>query len=72
MRIGKSSSLPASISRISTTFDIGEKKPKFEVGPTCSSPGPILLRQEETAVKLVTEGTFSIARTIAERAKTAI
>ena len=51
---GKSSRRPASILKMSTSFDISEKKSKFDVGPTISSPGPTLLIVVATAVKLVT------------------
>ena len=51
--IGKTSSLPASISKMRTIFETGEKIAKFEVGPTSLRPGPILLRQDNTEVKLV-------------------
>ena len=51
--MGKSSSLPANISKIRTNFVKGEKNAKLLVGPTSSSPGPILLIVAATAVKLV-------------------
>ena len=53
--IGKSSSLPASISKISTIFEKSEKNQKFCVGPTALRPGPILLIVVSVAVKLVVE-----------------
>ena len=71
-RMGKSSSLPASMSKMRTIFENGEKNPKFEVGPTSPRPGPILLRQEVTAVKLVTWPLFSGARSMIETTKTAM
>ena len=52
--IGKSSNLPASMSKESIILDMGEKSAKFCVGPTKSRPGPILLKVHATAVKLVT------------------
>ena len=42
--MGKSSSRPASMSNISTHLDRGLNNAKFWVGPTSSSPGPILFR----------------------------
>ena len=51
--IGKTSNLPASISKISTSFVGAEKKPKFPAGPTKFSPGPTLLMVAATAEKLV-------------------
>ena len=70
--MGKSSSLPASISKIRTTFEKGEKNPKFAVGPTDSSPGPMLLRQDATAVKLVAKLTEFNEIRIDENTKTKI
>lgn len=58
-RIGKSSNLPASISKIRTIFDRTEKSAKLPVGPTTSSPGPMLFKQAITAVKLVVESKLS-------------
>ena len=52
--IGNSSSLPANISNIKISFDGTEKNAKLPVGPTASSPGPILFMVAVTAVKLVT------------------
>ena len=52
--IGKSSSLPASISNISTTLDNAEKSEKLLIGPTSLRPGPILFMVAATAVKVVT------------------
>ena len=51
--IGKSSSLPASISNISTSFVGTEKNAKLRVGPTKENPGPTLLRVALTAEKPV-------------------
>lgn len=57
--IGNSSSLPASMSKIRTYLEKGEKKPKFSVGPTNSNPGPILLIHAATAVKFVVKSFWS-------------
>ena len=51
--MGKISSLPASISRISTIFEKLLNPEKLQVGPTASNPGPILLKQAITADRLV-------------------
>ena len=59
MSMGNSSSLPASMSNINTIFVNGEKNAKFLAGPTRSRPGPILLRQAKTAVKLVVKPNSS-------------
>ena len=61
--MGKSSSLPASMSKIRTSLDKGEKNPKFDVGPTSSRPGPTLFKHAETAVKFVTPSMFSNDKT---------
>ena len=42
--IGKISSLPASMSKISTSLENQEYTEKLQVGPTTSNPGPILLK----------------------------
>lgn len=57
--IGKSSSLPASISIIKTILDGKLKNSKFLVGPSASSPGPILLKQATTPEKQVVILQFS-------------
>lgn len=49
--MGISSSLPASISNINTYLENVPYTLKFFVGPTCSSPGPMLLIVAATAVK---------------------
>ena len=67
--MGKSSSLPASISKISTYFEKSEKKLKFSVGPTSDSPGPILLIVAATAVKQVSVSCPSIETSRVETAK---
>ena len=54
MSSGKSSSLPASMSNISTYLEKELKKPKFCVGPARARPGPILLSAVAAAVKVVT------------------
>ena len=51
--IGKSSSLPNSISKVNTIFDIGEKIEKFPEGPISPSPGPILFTVAMTEVMVV-------------------
>ena len=56
---GKSSSLPASMSKISTTLESGEKIEKFCAGPTRFKPGPMLFRHETTAVKFVVKSNSS-------------
>ena len=70
--MGKSSSLPASMSNISTILDIGEKNPKFAVGPTISSPGPMLFRQDATDVKFVIRSPQSKDKSIDDEIKSAI
>ena len=57
--MGKSSSLPASISNISTHLDRGLNNAKFWVGPTNSRPGPILFNVAVTAVKFVIRSKLS-------------
>ena len=52
-RIGKISRRPASISKLRTSLDRVLKALKLQVGPTASRPGPMLLKQASTAVKLV-------------------
>ena len=59
MRSGNISSLPASISKIKTRREPSENPPKFPVGPTTESPGPILLSVAKTAVKLVVKSKLS-------------
>ena len=51
--MGKISNLPASISRLSTTFEKGLYPVKSSTGPTAPSPGPTLLMQVSAALKLV-------------------
>ena len=70
MSMGISSSLPAIISKISTSFEGIEKKAKFSVGPTSERPGPILLIVAATAVKLVTASLQSKETSRVETAKT--
>ena len=59
IRIGKSSSRPASISKARTSLDSGEKIPKFPVGPIRERPGPTLFKVVTTAVKFVTRSNSS-------------
>ena len=51
--IGKTSSLPISISIVITSFDKIENSEKFPVGPTLPKPGPILLIVATIAVNVV-------------------
>ena len=62
---GKSSSLPASISKDKTSFEKTENSLKFIAGPTALRPGPILLTVAATAVKFVVKSKLStlISRT---------
>ena len=53
--IGYNSSLPASISKVKTSFEKYEYILKFAIGPTLASPGPILLNVAAMAVKLVSK-----------------
>ena len=66
---GKSSSLPASISKIRTSFENTLKPPKLPVGPTRPSPGPILFMVAATAVKVVTRSLSSKEISSIEAAK---
>lgn len=59
--IGNNSKRPASISNIKTNFENTENIPKFPVGPTNSSPGPILFNVATTAVKFVIKSKLSKA-----------
>ena len=52
--MGNSSSLPASISKMSTHLDPTLSPAKLAAGPTAASPGPMLLMVATTAVKEVT------------------
>ena len=51
--MGKISSLPASIAQDSTSLLKLLYWLKLQVGPTASRPGPMLLKVQRTAVKLV-------------------
>lgn len=53
IKIGKISSLPASMSNIKTILEKLLNPEKLQVGPTDSKPGPILLKHAITADKLV-------------------
>lgn len=55
MKIEKSSNLPASIRNANVSFDTGEKKWKFEVGPAKFMPGPIFDSDVKVAEKFVTK-----------------
>lgn len=59
MRRGKSSKRPANMSKIKIHFDKSVKCPKFWVGPTIDSPGPILFIVAITEVKFVTKSFSS-------------
>ena len=67
--MGKISSLPASISKVSTNVEKFEYTEKFWVGPTISRPGPILLNVAATAEKLVIRSKSSTAMRSTENAK---
>jgi hypothetical protein len=56
---GKISSLPSSIAKESNTFAASEYTAKLPIGPTTARPGPILLKQAETAVKFVSKSNGS-------------
>ena len=57
--MGKISKRPASISNINTYLEKTEKFAKLPVGPTISSPGPILFSVAATAVKLEVKSKLS-------------
>ena len=57
--MGKTSSRPTSMSKDSSSLVKSEKLEKLPMGPTISSPGPMLLMQEATAVNTVTRSTCS-------------
>ena len=67
--IGKISSRPTSISKISTSLLQFEKTEKFPVGPTSDNPGPTLFMAVVTAVKLVTASKFSKLSSTTDAAK---
>ena len=50
--MGKISNRPASISKLSSSLANGAKAEKFPVGPTMPKPGPMLLIQALSAVKV--------------------
>ena len=58
--MGNNSKRPASISNISTYLENVEYMEKLQVGPTISSPGPILFRVAAIAVKLVVKSKLSM------------
>jgi hypothetical protein len=66
---GKISSLPKSIAKERTAVAISEYISKLAIGPTFARPGPILLKQAETAVKFVSrsKGSSEITRNIARK-----
>ena len=57
--MGKISSRPTSMSKDSSSLDQGENSEKLPMGPTISRPGPTLLMQVATAVKVVTKSICS-------------
>ena len=57
---GKSSSLPASISKQKTSFDKTENLWKFITGPTCEIPGPTLLSVVRTPLNEVAKSKLSM------------
>ena len=67
---GNSSNLPASISKVKIILENPENAAKFCVGPTASSPGPILFRVAATAVKFVVKLKLSIEISNVENANT--
>ena len=54
-RSGKISRRPNSMSAESTNFEKSEKALKFPVGPTMPRPGPMLLKVQMTAEKVVSK-----------------
>ena len=68
--MGKSSSLPISISNERTIFEKLPKNPKFCEGPTIESPGPMLLIVAATEVNTVVVSWFSIEIRRTEQIKT--
>ncbi len=67
IKIGKSSSRPASISIIITNFEKALKIEKFCVGPTKPKPGPMLFKVAITAVALVVKSKLSIDTSKSDR-----
>lgn len=80
--MGMISSLPASMSNIRINFEKTEKSEKLPVGPTMSSPGPMLFNVAVIAVKFVVKSkpfklnnkseptktmTYAIKNTLQER-----
>ncbi len=52
-RMGKISSLPSSMSAVSTSLERLLNAPKFDMGPAASSAGPMLLKHESMAERFV-------------------
>lgn len=50
---GKISNLPKSMAAESTSLERLESREKFPIGPTTPNPGPILLKQASTEVRVV-------------------
>ena len=70
--IGKISKRPTSMSKDSSSLERGEKDEKFPMGPTTSRPGPTLLMQVATEVKVVTRSISSRDTSRQETAKSAM
>ena len=68
MSMGKSSSLPISMSKIKTHLEKSVKKEKFAVGPTIERPGPTLLNVVATAVNEVVRSCPSIETSRTDKA----
>lgn len=68
MSIGKISSLPASIPKLSRTFERSEKMSKLPIGPAGPSPGPTFDIQLTTEAKVVSK-SYPSRETSATRTK---
>ena len=58
IRMGKTSSRPMTIQAVRASLLTGENRAKLPMGPTASRPGPMLLMQATTAVKVVPKEKF--------------
>ena len=56
--MGKTSSRPMTIQAVRASLLRGENRAKLPMGPTASRPGPMLLMQATTAVKVVPKEKF--------------
>ena len=73
IRIGNSSSLPASISKHKTSFDKTDREEKLPTGPIIfPRPGPMLLRQVVTDVTVVVKSRLFIEISKTDEKKTII